>query len=83
MVTVAVGVGAYNAQDVFIPDGPSEQPWGYGYDTIVISSQNLIDLLSEDGAGECQGKPQGTFRVEDLWPFIDRVRNEREGRDGK
>ena len=64
--SVAVAVGLVEDGE-FIP--------GQIFDTIYISGPDFEDLMSADGGGLTPGKPAGTFRKDDLWPFIDRVRD--------
>ena len=41
-----------------------------------IQGQDFIDLMAENGGPEnlCLGKPAGSFRLDDLWPFVVKVR---------
>jgi len=67
-VSVAVGVGQRG------PNG--FEFWrNQTFETIHIVGRDYEDLMSVDGAGLLPGKPPGVFRLDDLWPFIDRIRD--------
>jgi len=66
--TVAIAIGAKDKDTgEFVPNQT--------FDTIIISGKLYDALLSANGNGLVPGKPAGTFRKEDLWPFIDKIRS--------
>lgn len=65
LVIVLVGSGDANAQGDFVPL-PNQT-----YDQYIIDGDRYNALMA---ANQEKGKPSGTFRKDDLWPFIDDVR---------
>lgn len=59
---------------VAVGDRDAEGNWSRPFETIIVVGPDFEDLMAADGNGNTPGKPAGTFRKEDLWPFIDRVR---------
>jgi len=44
------------------------------FETLHLGSLDVAAMMSADGGGKIPGKPAGTFRKDDLWPFIDAAR---------
>ena len=72
LVAVELVYGTFDASGRFIPDR------SVPYQCHRITGQDYSDLLAQDGAGLAPGKPAGTFRREDLGPFVERVRAAKE-----
>lgn len=67
VVRCLVGHGETNAEGRFIPT-PSQN-----YEVYEITSQAFDKLMA---ANPLKGKPAGVFRKDDLWSFVDSIRDQ-------
>lgn len=67
IVKVLIGTGTIDSLGQFTPN-PNQN-----YEYITLSTEDFDELMKPSGA-----KPEGVFRSEDLWPFVDKNRIEKD-----